>query len=204
VSAGKLVKFYDHPDELKGETWHALSVAFNTQPRPGWTRARVPPGIKPKLRIRPVVGEILGELSRTSGIIDRLVYVVMSMQDDIAAARFRFIATECERLRFAAIHLKEVEHRVTDPLNTIHDLIGKANFVIFDLSWPDPDVTYQLGVQRGFGDIDEDGVLLITDDAMTSGVSYAPFPIQPISSEQDLRKILRERLGRLAKASPEQ
>lgn len=47
VSAGKLVKFYDHPDELKGETWHALSVAFNTQPRRGWTRARVPPGSNP-------------------------------------------------------------------------------------------------------------------------------------------------------------
>ena len=197
VSAGRLVKFFEHPDTLKGETWAALSNAFNHQPRPGWVRARIPPGIMPTLSVRRAVSDMLTALSSGSNIIRRLIYVVMAMEDESDGARFRSIIAECERLGFVAIHRREIEPLVENRLDTIHDLIGRANLVIFDLSRPDFDTAYQLGVQRGFGEIDEEGVLVITDDPMTPIISYAPFRIRPIADESDLRTQIRRILRRL-------
>jgi hypothetical protein len=198
ISAGKLVNFFDNEDELKGRILQALSYAFGHEPRPGWVRARIPPKGDLRLPIRPTVGDILGELSDESeGFISRLVYVVMAIDDESTAKRFSLIVAECDRLKFVAIHFREIHLRVTDPLDTMHDLIGRANLVIFDLSRPDPDVTYQLGVQRGFGEIQEDGVLLVTDDPETPAVSHAPFAIQPFSNDEDLRMRVRKSLERL-------
>jgi hypothetical protein len=194
AAAGKLVKFFSSADELKVAVWQALTYAFSHEHRPGWTRAQIPPRSNPKLPVRSTVGGVLKELEHTSKIIDRLIYVVMPMDNAFMSRRFRVIAAECERLNFVAVHLREVAQRVPDPLETLHDLIGQANLVIFDVSRPDADVAYQLGYQRGLGDIPKDGILLLTDDATTLSVSYAPFDIEPISSESVLRAIVRDRL----------
>jgi hypothetical protein len=197
VTGAKLVKFFENPDELKSQVLQALTKSFRDEPRKGWIRARTPPGNAPRLPTRTVVRDILRVLSRGHGTIEELVYVVMSMDNETASKRFALIVAECERLGFLAVHLWEVRNAVPKPLDTIHDLIGRANLVIFDLSRPDPDVMYQLGVQRGYGEMEEEAVLLISDDPMTQSFSYAPFRIHPISGDTDLQSVLYERLQEL-------
>ena len=150
-----------------------------------------------RLRTRPAVSEMLDELNETDEIIPTLVYVVMPLDNAFSAVRYNAIIQECESLGFVAIHLREIAPFVPDPLDSLHDLIGQANLVVFDLSRADSDVTYQLGYQRALGDISEDGVLLFTDDASTPVLSYAPFRIKPILSDGDLQEQLRSRLKML-------
>ena len=197
VSKERLFSHFDNENDLKGRVWHALSNAFKQNPRPGWLRARMPKFSDVRLPIRKAVGEILLELAKGNHIIQRLVYVVMAITDDFSAKRYELIVSECDRLKFVAIHFREVNLRVTAPLDTMHDLIGRANLVIFDLSEPDPDVTYQLGVQRGYGEIEEDGVLLVTDHLETPAVAHSPFPIQPFTNVKELQVLIRKSLEKI-------
>lgn len=67
VSAGKLVKFYSNPDELKAQVAQALNSAFRLKPQIGWVRAtnaRRIEDLEEIMRLQKQVMELEAEVKR--------------------------------------------------------------------------------------------------------------------------------------------
>jgi hypothetical protein len=117
-----------------------------------------------------------------------LVFVAMSFQGDDMAEVYTAIKDECLKLKLRA---KRVDENIGSGfiIREITDLIERAEFIIFDLTYERPNVYYELGYAHGVGNEPFD-VLLIAKEGTKIHFDIAPLRVQFYKSTEHLRTII--------------
>lgn len=121
-----------------------------------------------------------------------LVFIGMSFSGEEMEDVWNVIKDECERLELNAVR---VDERVGSGfiVREITELIERAEFIIFDLSYERPNVYYELGYAHGVGNEDLD-ILLIAKEGTKIHFDIAPIRIRFYRNMEELRKIIRRDL----------
>lgn len=121
-----------------------------------------------------------------------LVFIGMSFSGEEMEDVWNVIKDECERLELNAVR---VDERVGSGfiVREITELIERAEFIIFDLSYERPNVYYELGYAHGVGNEDLD-ILLIGKEGTKIHLDIAPIRIKFYRNMEELRKIIRRDL----------
>jgi hypothetical protein len=138
-------------------------------------------------RPRTPAGEGLGPTDDAEGSAQferNLVLVAMAPQDADAEEAFAIIAEQCSLLNLHPCRLDE-----NLGIREIILLVKRAEFLVFDLSSPSPDLYYGLGYAHGVGNEAHD-ILLIARTGTTLSFKVAPLRVQYYDSRQRLRDIV--------------
>ncbi|MBE9593494.1 MAG: hypothetical protein IMF19_08430, partial [Proteobacteria bacterium] len=121
-----------------------------------------------------------------------LVFIGMSFSGEEMEDVWNVIKDVCERLELNAVR---VDERVGSGfiVREITELIERAEFIIFDLSYERPNVYYELGYAHGVGNEDLD-ILLIAKEGTKIHFDIAPIRIRFYRNMEELRKIIRRDL----------
>jgi Trypsin-like peptidase domain len=137
------------------------------------------------------------------GWVEELVYCAMPpLESRSAANHYATIVEQCQKRGFVALQLYDFPTYRSRTLDTVQQLIWRANLVIFDLTEEHPDVLYQLGYQDGI-EVDDEAVLLVKQLPERLNLNFPPFEVKLFSDERKLSEIVSDRLDQLAEKREE-
>lgn len=113
--------------------------------------------------------------------------------DDVYSA----IKDECDKLKLRAVRVDE-NTGSGFIIKEITELIEKAEFIIFDLTYERPNVYYELGYAHGIGNESHD-ILLIAKKDTKIHFDIAPLRVQSYESTENLRNIVNSNLNKMIK-----
>ncbi|MBU6172271.1 MAG: hypothetical protein KGQ60_00610 [Planctomycetes bacterium] len=128
-----------------------------------------------------------------------LVFVAMSFSQPGMNDAFSAIKDSCRQEKLNA---KRVDENVSSGfiILEIVDLIEQAEFIIFDLTYERPNVYYELGYAHGVGNAPSN-ILLLAREGTSLHFDIAALRVNFYDSTESLRKIVRESLRAMVKAS---
>ena len=117
-----------------------------------------------------------------------LVFIAMPFSGDDMKEVYKAIKDECNKLGLRTIR---VDENIGSGfiIREVTELIEKAEFIIFDLSYERPNVYYELGYAHGVGNEAED-ILLIALEGTNIHFDIAPTRIHFYKSTEHLRDIV--------------
>lgn len=135
----------------------------------------------------------------SSRFVKNLVFVGMSFRGDGMEDAFLAIKETCKSLKMQA---RRVDDFTTSGfiILEIIDLIEKAEFIIFDLTYERPNVYYELGYTHGVGN-SPTNVLLLAKDGTELHFDIAALRVQFYKSTEHLRRIVKSNLSGMMKAT---
>ena len=128
-----------------------------------------------------------------------LVFVGMSFQGDGGEEAFKAIKDSCKSIKLNARRVDENFSSGFIILEII-DLIEKAEFIVFDLTYERPNVYYELGYAHGVGN-SPSNILLLAKDGAKLHFDIAALRVRFYKSTEDLRQIIKKNLSEMMKAS---
>ena len=128
-----------------------------------------------------------------------LVFVGMAFRGEGMEEAFGAIRETCQQLKLKARRVYENTSSGFIVLEIV-DLIEKAEFIVFDLTYERPNVYYELGYAHGVGNSPTD-ILLVARDGSQLHFDIAALRVRFYTSTEDLRRIVKENLSGMIKAS---
>jgi hypothetical protein len=121
-----------------------------------------------------------------------LVFVAMPFREEMMDV-YSAITDECKKLGLKTIR---VDENVGAGLiiREIIDFIERAEFIVFDLTYENPNVYYELGYAHGVGNEPLD-ILLIAKKGTKIPFDIAPFRIQFYKTTEHLRSLISSNLN---------
>lgn len=139
------------------------------------------------------------KLKHKDTFVKDLVFVGMSFQGLGMDKVFQGIKDVCAKLKLKA---KRVDENVGSGfiILEIVDLIEKAEFIIFDLSYERPNVYYELGYTHGVGN-SPSNILLIAKDGTNLHFDILGLRVQYYKNIKDLKRIIEQNMRAMMKIS---
>lgn len=128
-----------------------------------------------------------------------LVFVGMSFAGEGMDDVFGAIRDVCRSLRLNARRVDD-SHTSGFVILEIVDLIERAEFLVFDLTFERPNVYYELGYAHGVGN-SPSNIILIAREGTTTHFDIGPLRIHPYRDTETLRRTLKEALKALVKST---
>ncbi len=128
-----------------------------------------------------------------------LVFVGMAFDGKGMGTTYDIIKEECKKLGLKTVKIDE-NFGSGFVIREIKDLIEKAEFIIFDLTYERPNVYYELGYAHGAGNEAHD-ILLIAQESTNLHFNIAPLRAQYYSSNEMLRRILNSNLNEMIRVT---
>jgi len=128
-----------------------------------------------------------------------LVFVGMSFRGDGMEDVFAAIKDGCATLGLKA---KRVDENTTSGFIVLEivDLIEKAEFIIFDLTFERPNVYYELGYAHGVGNAPSN-ILLLAKEGTQLHFDIAQLRVRFYKSTENLRQIVKDNLNGMVAAT---
>jgi len=137
--------------------------------------------------------------SAKDSFVKDLVYVGMSFQGEGGEEVFKAIKDSCKAIRLNAKRVDDNSGSGFVILEIV-DLIEKAEFIIFDLTYERPNVYYELGYTHGVGN-SPSNILLLAKDGTNLHFDITPLRVRFYKSTKDLKKIIKKNLIEMMKES---
>ncbi|MBN2287252.1 MAG: hypothetical protein JXI43_12445 [Tissierellales bacterium] len=120
-----------------------------------------------------------------------LVFLAMPFDKDMRD-NYKIIKDECSKL---SLNVVRVDENVGSGfiIREITELIERAEFIIFDLTYERPNVYYELGYAHGVGNEAED-ILLIAREGTNIHFDISPMRTHYYESNDQLRDIINRNL----------
>ena len=128
-----------------------------------------------------------------------LVFVAMSFKGEGGDDAFRAIKEAAKSIRLNARRVDE-NYSSGFIILEIIELIEKAEFIIFDLTYERPNVYYELGYAHGVGN-SPSNILLLAKEGTELHFDIAALRVHYYKSTEDLRQIIKRTLTEMIKAS---
>jgi len=131
-----------------------------------------------------------------------LVFVGMSFRGDGMDEAFIAIRETCKSLKLNA---RRVDENMSSGfiILEIVDLIERAEFIVFDLSFERPNVYYELGFAHGVGN-SPSNILLTAREGTDLHFDIAALRVRFYKSTEELRRIVKENLAAMIKTERNQ
>ena len=128
-----------------------------------------------------------------------LVFVAMALERRKSASIFRAIQNACETLE---LKCERSDTQVGSPpvVDAIKQLIQRAEYLVFDLSYERPNVYYELGYAHGVGNRATD-LLLVAGHGSTIHFDTAALHVRFYKNYARLEEIVREGLEKMMASS---
>jgi len=128
-----------------------------------------------------------------------LVFVAMSFKGDGGDDAFNAIKETCKSIKLNA---RRVDENYTSGfiILEIIELIEKAEFIIFDLTYERPNVYYELGYAHGVGN-SPTNILLLAKEGTEISFDIAGLRVCYYKTTEHLRLVVRQVLSEMIKAS---
>ncbi len=128
-----------------------------------------------------------------------LVFVCMPFTGDKMSEAYSIMQEECEKLGLVASRVDQVPGSGFVLKHTT-DLIERAEFLVFDLSYSRPNVYYELGYAHGVGNLSME-ILLIARRGADLHFNIAPLQVRLYDSLGELRAIVSSGLASMMRAT---
>lgn len=127
------------------------------------------------------------------------MFVGMSFEQDDVQDVFVTVKDVCKSLKLKA---RRVDDNMTSGfvILEIADLIERAEFIVFDLTYERPNVYYELGYAHGVGNAPSN-ILLLAKKGSKLHFDIAALRVQLYKSKKSLRKVVKKALKEMIKES---
>ena len=125
----------------------------------------------------------------------KAVFVLMEMTSNESDAVYRAIKNGCRAVDLAATRVDE-KPGATVIMRDVDELMGHAEFLVFDLTGERPNVYYELGYAHGIGN-HATNILLVAREGTRIHFDVAPLRIYFYRSLEHLQSMVSAQLGEL-------